>query len=114
MQINGIPTNPGELRTPITLQKQTVSTETGGWQVPVYVDIAQVLAKWVNVHGNEVWAAQIVEAIAPATVFIRYRADVDHTCVVLKDGKIYEIISIDDVRSRHEYLELKCVYVRAG
>jgi SPP1 family predicted phage head-tail adaptor len=114
VNINGIPTNPGELRTPITLQKQNVSKETGGWLVPAYVTLAPVLAKWVNVHGNEVWASQIAQAKAPATVLIRYRADVDETCIVLKGGKIYEIISIDDVRERHEYLELKVVYVRSG
>jgi SPP1 family predicted phage head-tail adaptor len=114
MNINGIPTNPGELRTPITLQTRTISTASGGFQSPTYSTLATVWAKWVNVHGTEVWASQSVEAVAPATVFIRYRNDVDNTCIVLKDSKIYEIISIDDVRNMHEYLELKVVYVRSG
>jgi SPP1 family predicted phage head-tail adaptor len=114
MNLNGVPTNPGELRTKVTLQKQTVSTETGGFQEPVYTDLATVRVKWVNVHGSEVWASQMAEALAPATVFMRYRSDVDLTCVLSKGGKIYEITSIDDVRERHEYLELKVVYVRSG
>jgi len=114
MNINGVPTNPGELRTQVTLQKQTLNTKPGGEKKPVYTDLATVWAKWVNVHGNEVWAAQASQAIAPATVFIRYRSDVNQTCVVSKAGKVYEIISIDDVRERHEYLELKVQYVRSG
>ena len=114
MIINGVPTNPGELRTRITLQKQTISTQPGGEQVPVYVDLATVWAKWTNVHGPEVWAALANQSIEPATVFLRWRSDVDATCVILKDGKIYEIASPDDIRARGEYLELKVQYVRSG
>jgi SPP1 family predicted phage head-tail adaptor len=108
-------TNPGELRTPITLQSRSVSTETGGFQAPAYnVTLATVLAKWRNVHGSEVWASQMADALAPATVLIRYRADVDYTCIVLLGNKVYEIVSIDDIENRHEYMELKVVYVRSG
>jgi SPP1 family predicted phage head-tail adaptor len=114
VNLNGKPTNPGELRTKITLQKQTVSVETGGFQRPVYVTLGDVWARWTNVHGSEVWASQLVEAQAPATVLIRYRADVDQTCIALLDGKVYEIVSIDDIQNRHEYLELKVVFVRSG
>jgi SPP1 family predicted phage head-tail adaptor len=114
MQINGIPTNPGDLRTQITLQTRGVSSTSGGFPSPTYTTLATVWAKWVNVHGTEIWASQIVEAIAPATVLIRYRNDVDNTCIVLKDGKVYEILAIDDVHNMHEYLELKCQYVRSG
>jgi SPP1 family predicted phage head-tail adaptor len=114
MQIKGIPTNPGDLRTQITLQTRSISTASGGFQSPTYTTLATVLCKWVNVHGLEVWQSQITEAMAPATVLMRYRNDVDLTCVVVKDGKTYEIISIDDIFNRHEYLELKVVLIRTG
>jgi SPP1 family predicted phage head-tail adaptor len=114
MNLNGKPFNPGELSTKITLQKQTVSQQAGGFDVPNYITIADAWARWTNVHGSEVWASQAVQAKAPATVLIRYRADVDLTCVLLLDGKVYEIISIDDIQNRHEYQEIKCVYVRSG
>lgn len=107
MNINGIPTNPGELRTPITLQSRTVPAGPGGFQVPGWATIATVFAKWVNVHGSEAWAAMTNNAMQAATVTIRYRADVDLTCAVLLGSERYEIVSIDNIRQRNEYLELK-------
>lgn len=107
-------TNPGDLRTQIILQERTVSTETGGYQVPAWVTIATVWSKWVNVHGQESWVAQSVGAEAAATVTIRYRDDVDTTCAVLKGSDRFEIVSIDDIQERHEYMELKVKRIKAG
>lgn len=114
MKINERPFNPGELRTPVTLKQRTVSTETGGFQVPVWTTIASVLAKWVNAHGSESWTADSIGAEAAATVTIRYRTGIDATCAVEKDGLLWEIVSIDDIRERHELLELKVRRMRAG
>ncbi len=114
MILNGKPFNPGELRTKITLKSRSVSTETGGFQRPSYTTTADIWAKWVNVHGSEVWAAESVQAIRPATVTIRYRADIDVTSAIEKDGVLYQIVSIDDVQNRHEYMELKVQAVRNG
>jgi SPP1 family predicted phage head-tail adaptor len=114
MILNGKPINPGELRTQVTLQSRTVSMETGGFQVPIWSTLATVWAKWTNVHGSEVWAAQTAQAEAPATVLIRYRNDLDTTCAVLKGSDRYEILSIDDIQERHEYMELKVQLARAG
>ena len=101
-------TNPGDLRTPIILLGATTFvTDAGGAQRPSRSELAEVLAKWTNVHGNEVWASHAVHAIQPATVLIRYRVDVDVTCAVELDGEVYEIMSIDDIGQRHEYQELK-------
>jgi SPP1 family predicted phage head-tail adaptor len=107
-------TNPGEMRTSVTLKNRSVTTDSGGARVPTYSTIATVWAKWANVHGSEVWAAESVNAIAPATVMIRYRSGIDHTCVVVKGSDIYEIVSIDNIQERNEYLELKVQKAKAG
>jgi SPP1 family predicted phage head-tail adaptor len=101
--------NPGELNIPITLKSRSIITggSAGGFRIPSYDEIGQVLAKWVNVHGSEVWSSQTVNAMKAATVLIRYQAGLDETCVVEKSGEIYEIVSIDDIQERHEYMELK-------
>ena len=107
MIINGKMTNPGELHTPITLQERTVSTDTGGFQTKAAATIASVMAKWTNAYGSEVWAVQMVEAVQAATVLIRYRSDVDNTCMVLRGSVVYEIVSLDNIQERNEYIELK-------
>jgi len=107
-------TNPGELRTSITLQRRSVVTGTGGFQTPTWSTIATVWAKWVNVHGSEAWIAQTAQAGQAATVTIRYRSDVDLTCAVFKGSDRWEIISIDNIQERGEYLELKVIRKREG
>jgi hypothetical protein len=78
------------------------------------------MAKWINVHGSEAWAAAAAqggpgpEAVQAATVTIRGRSDVDVTCAVLKGSTRYEIVSIDDIQERHELIEIKVQRMRAG
>lgn len=108
MNLNGKITNPGELRVPITLQTPTIGTDAGGAQRPSWSDLAIMQAKWVNVHGAEAWVAdQAGKAVSAATVTIRYRADVTTRCSILKGSDRYEIISLDNIQERSEYLELK-------
>lgn len=73
-----------------------------GWQ-----DVCTVWANWVNVHGSEVWAAESVQALKPATVTIRYRSDVDEKCRILFNDVPYEIVSVDNIRQRNRALEMK-------
>lgn len=104
---NGKPFNPGELRTRITLLRPSVSVETGGFTVPGYETDGEVWTRWQNAHGAEVWAAQAVQAVAPATVLMRYRAEIDTTWRVQLGEAVYEIVSLDNLFQRGELLELK-------
>jgi SPP1 family predicted phage head-tail adaptor len=114
MILNSKVFNPGDLRTSITLQSRLITTGSGGFMVPSGFFIATVWAKWVNAFGSEVWLSQTAGAIKPATVTIRYRDDIDETCNIVKDGVVYEIVSIDDIQNRHEYLEIKVQAVTAA
>jgi SPP1 family predicted phage head-tail adaptor len=114
MKIGSKVTNPGEIRTRVTLKSRTVTVGTGGFQTPTLTTLATVSAKWVNVHGSEVWAANAVNAMRAATVTIRYRDDIDETCVVVLDGENYEITSMDDIQQRHEYIEMKVQLFKSG
>lgn len=109
MNLNGKVTNPGELRTSVTLQSRTFTTGAGGFPIPSWSTIATVWAKWVNVHGQEAWIAQTAQVGQAATVTIRYRSGVDTTCAVLKGSDRWEIISVDNIQERNEYLELKVI-----
>ena len=108
MRINEKPFNPGELRQKISLFQSSVTVDAGGAQMlDKGSKIADVWARWINAHGSEVWTASMSGAIQPATVLIRWRSDVDETCLVEKNGVQFEIVSMDNIRERNEYLELK-------
>lgn len=114
MNLGSKPTNPGELRTPVTLLKRTVTKSTGGFQKPATSVIGTAWAKWENIHGADVWAATAQGVSAAATVLIRYNAQVDATCLVQLGSDVYEIVSVDDIRERHEYMELKVKRMEAA
>lgn len=114
MILNGKVINPGDLRTWITIDQRPTEAAAGGFTLPDWTALASVWAKWVNAHGSEVWAAQMVQAQAPATVLIRYRSDVDATCSVVKGGVRYEIVSLDNIQERGEWLELKVRKLSGG
>jgi len=114
MIIGNKPTNPGELRTPISLLSPTVPSGDGGFNAPSYAVAATVYAKWTNVHGSEVWAAEAVQAIQPATVLLRYYAGLKPTWRVRKGSLDYEIVSVDNIGERSEYMELKVRLVVNG
>ncbi len=108
MILNGKVINPGELRTSVVLKSRTVVNDAGGFpKEGPGSTIATVWARWSNVHGSEVWAAESAQASAPATVLIRYRSDINPTCYVVKGSDVFEIVSLDDIGERHEYIELK-------
>ncbi len=114
MILNGRVINPGDLKTPITLKSRTIVTDAGGAQKAALSTIATVMCRWIGVHGSEAWTAQTVQAQRAATVLIRYRADVDETCVVTLGSDDYRIVSMDDIQARHEWLELKVKLERAS
>ncbi len=107
MRLNDKVTNPGELRTPIKLGQPSLITQPGGFQRKAYTAVADRLAKWTNVYGAEAWTAESVQATDPATVLIRYHASIDSTWGVQKNGQWYDIVALDDILDRHEYIEMK-------
>ena len=114
MNLNGRTTNPGEMRTSITLEPRTVTQDAGGFQVPGQGSTSTVWCKWTNVHGSEVWAAAALQALKPATVVIRYHATINTMWTILKGSERYEIVSIDNIRDMDEYMELKVQLVGSG
>ncbi len=116
MNLNGKITNPGEMRTQITLQSVQLTKSAGGAQVRSYTDLtpAVVYSRWINAHGTEAIQAQALQVQGLATVLIRYRADVNTRCVILKGSERYEILSIDNIQERNEYLELKVQLTKGG
>ena len=119
MNLNGKVSNPGELRTPVLLAPRSVTVQAGGFQRPAPDTAHQVAAwaRWTNLHGAELWAAQAAGAVDAATLLIRYQAGLDATWYVSKDAGAswYELIGPpDDIGERHEYMALKVQRMKAG
>lgn len=107
MNLNGRTTNPGELRTRVSLQRRVTTINASGFPVPDWEEVASAWARWINLHGSEAWTAESQGIQEGATVLLRYRADIDESWVVVKGGKRFEIISLDNIQERGEYIELK-------
>lgn len=126
MLINEKVFNPGSMNKQVILAARSIATDAGGFQSKTYPLIAQVWARWTNVHGQEVWAAEARGAEEAATLIIRYRGDIDNTCVIVKDGTlgvggttytggvVFEIVSMDNIQEKDEYIELKIKRMKAG
>lgn len=106
MKIGTRTTNPGELRTQISLEQPTSSQDSGGFTTRSYTAVATVYAKWENLHGVMLIQSGISANRLPARVLLRYRTDIDPSWTVVKDGQRYEITGFDNISDRGEYLEL--------
>lgn len=114
MNLNGKVTNPGELNTQISLQTRTVSQDAGGFTTKAWATLATVWAKWENDHGQEAWTNASQGVIDRARVTIRYRTGVNARLAVLKGSTRYEIVSVDNVRERSEYIEMNVKFMEAA
>lgn len=105
--------NAGELRTPVIVEKYTETQDTDGFPVQQWVNVFgtdEILKiKWVNVHGTEVYESMSLDLKEPATLTARYSPLINSQCRITKVGETepFEIISLDDVENRHEWLEIK-------
>ncbi len=114
--------NAGELRTPVIVEEHTGAQNGNGYSEKTWANVfgtgKTYRVKWVNAHGAEVFEAMRLDLTEPATLTGRYSPLITEQCRLLlasDSGKTetekaklyYEIISIDDVENRHEWLEIK-------
>lgn len=106
--------NAGELNTAVFFVKTTKVSDKDGFQIPKEANVfgadVAVYGKWVNVHGTEVFTSMQLELREPATFTTRYSpklCDVTLTAYRKGDPDPYEVISIDNVENRNEWLEIK-------
>jgi SPP1 family predicted phage head-tail adaptor len=98
-----------DMRTRITFQEPTITADAGGAQATSWADIETnptVWARWANAHGQEVVNSESLQSSQRAAVTIRYRSDVLSTWRVVKDGEAWQILSVDPVQDRNEWIEL--------
>lgn len=106
--------NAGELRTAVFFAKIVKEKDKDGFQEQKKVNIfgqgVPIYGKWVNVHGTEVFTSMQMKLREPATFVTRYSPMLcDVTLIAYKKGDPdpYEVISIDNIENRNEWLEIK-------
>ncbi|MEP7137853.1 MAG: head-tail adaptor protein [Chloroflexota bacterium] len=106
MKLGSRTTNPGEMRTPVLFQTTALAVDAGNAQSLAYTDLKTLYVKWINAHGPEAVSSDALKSTKRATVTCRYLSSINETVSIVKDGERWQVISIDDIQERHEYLEL--------
>jgi SPP1 family predicted phage head-tail adaptor len=110
--------NAGEMRTWITLQSPTLTTDAGGAQVPGWANVSpnpSVWARCVMAHGQEVVNSEALKSAQRMVITIRNRSDIQTSWrVKLPDDTYWQIISVDPIQGRNRYLELVAEHVKGS
>ncbi len=101
-----------DARTYVDLRSPTGAPQAGGFKSVAYASIlpGHIRAIWENAHGSEAILAAGQQYVDPATVTVRYRSGLTPKLRVYLRGdesRPYEVISVNDIENRHEYVELK-------
>lgn len=105
--------NSGQLRTPVYFKMIQKKGDDEGYveekEVNIFGEGKCVRAKWVNAHGTDSFVALQMKLREPATITCRYSPKIKVDQVVYRgdDPKPFEIISIDNVEERNQWLEIK-------
>ena len=110
---NAFKLNPGELRTPIKVQRVTLGKNEDNMPVKILKDIISCRAKVTSYKGKQDLEAQGKIYIDDKRVIIRKpKFDILDTDVVVLNNKIYDITSIIDIEEKGRFYELKVRYAK--
>lgn len=107
--------NPGELRTPIRIQKQA-KTGTGSFAAVGWVDIGNasstdppkyIRSRWIaSIKGTQTELSDSTQSLDTATVTIRYNSAVNNQCQIIKGGIAYQILDVSDPTQHKQWLQI--------
>lgn len=101
----------GELRHKITFQRLTTTTNENGFEVETWEDYKTVWAAVSNLYGKEYFEAAAVQKENIVKFTIRYFKGLDTSMRILFRGTEYNIISIDNIKYKNKYIEIKALEV---
>lgn len=96
----------GKLNKRITIQQKVLITDDEGYQKEDWKDVATVWSKVENLHGREFFQAQAVNSKASCKFTIRYKKGLSTAMRILYDGKLYNILYVDDIQESHRFIEI--------
>lgn len=99
----------GDLNRRVLIQRRNTTTDAVyGSRSTQWVDVATVWAQISPMGGQEVLLAEAIKSKSTHQVTMRYRTNIDPTCRIVYQGRYFDINSMNDVDTAHEYLQLMC------
>lgn len=107
--------NPGELRTTVRIQNQTV-TGQGANKTSSWVDIGNektddpprtMRVKWMEEPGRLAYLSASLQTLVAAEMTVRYSAQITEQSQVIKDDVIYQIIDAGDPDQHKRWLVVR-------
>ncbi|WP_373844767.1 phage head closure protein [Clostridium sp.] len=103
-----------ELRHKITFQSLTTSTNENGFEEEIWEGYLTVWAGVSNLYGREFFQAAAVQAEKTVKFTVRYLSGVSTDMRILFRDKQYNITSIDNIKYRNKYMEIKALEVESS
>lgn len=103
-----------ELRHRITIQRLITEINENGFEIEQWQNYKSVWASIANLHGREYYAAAAINAENTMKFIIRYTEGIENSMRIFFKYKTYNIISIDNIKYRNQYIEIKAVVVEDG
>ena len=104
----------GKMRCRITFQTIATVINENGFETKQPQVFATVWAEVSNLHGREYYQAQAVQAENTVKFTIRYLPGLDASMQIFFQGKAYNITSIDNIKFRNKYIEIKALEVESS
>lgn len=95
----------------ITIQELKASINENGFEVEEWIDFKTVWAGVTNLHGREYFEAVAVQMENTVKFILRYLPGIDTTMRILFKGRHYNIISIDNIKYKNRFIEIKAMEV---
>ena len=96
--------DPGELRTPLTLQAPTATPDGAGGHGLEWNAVATVFARLEPVAASSRWGGSQAAETVTHLITLRMRADVESGMRLVADGRIFTIVTAHDPDESGRYL----------
>ena len=104
----------GDLRHPVTLLKPNRTVNEKGRPIVTYADVIEVYAKMQDVGEKDFYAAQAAGAADTVTFTVRWREEITADWRIRHHGQASEILEINHLGYRGDYMRLKCRRIGGG
>lgn len=101
----------GSLNKRITIQELKTNINENGFEVEDWIDFKTVWAGVTNLHGREYFEAAAVQMENIVKFTVRYLDGIDTSMRILFKDKHYNITSIDNIKYKNRFIEIKAMEV---
>ena len=89
-----------------TIQSKVINYDSYNEPIETWSDASSVWSDIITTGGGEFYAAQKLNASTQAVFKIRYKNDVKVTDRIKYNGRIFEILSVNDVDEAHVEIQI--------